>query len=70
MKLREKITGTVNKQIVVIFILVNILWPQMLIFSKNAAVKRHWASLKFSSESLVNKGFCIKIMASAIILVT
>jgi hypothetical protein len=62
--------GSVNKQRVLIFILVNILMLQMLMFSKNVAVKRYWASLKFSSESLVNKGFYIKIIASAIILVT
>jgi hypothetical protein len=39
----------------------------MLILSKNAVLKKHWASLNFSSVSPVNKGFCIKIMGSAII---
>jgi hypothetical protein len=60
----------VIKQIVVIFILVNISWPQMLMFSKNAAQKKHWASLNFSSVSPINKGFFIKKKNSAIISVT
>ena len=52
----------------VIFNLLIIFWLQMLKFSKNGELKKHWASLNISSETLVNKGFCVKKMGSAIIL--